>query len=81
MEVILRRQPRSGLEMQGSFQSFGSVRLPLSGKVDLSGGDDNWDDNWDTKAIYEGDLDYDKPGPPDIPALSYFQNTQFATPM
>ncbi|KAF6222171.1 hypothetical protein HO133_001257 [Letharia lupina] len=40
MQVILKRQPRTGIDMQGPVMGFGSVRLPLSGIVDLSGADD-----------------------------------------
>lgn len=40
MKVILKRQPRTGIDMQGNFMGFGSVRLPLSGVVDLSGAEE-----------------------------------------
>ena len=40
MQVILKRQPRSGIIMQGPFMSFGNLRLPVSGMVDLSGADE-----------------------------------------
>ena len=38
MQVILKRQPRAGIDMQGPpFMGFGSIRLPSGGFVDLSG--------------------------------------------
>lgn len=40
MQVILKRQPRPGIDMQGPFMGFGSIRLPLGGTVDLSGAED-----------------------------------------
>ena len=36
MQVILKRQPRAGMDMQGPFIGLGSIRLPSSGSVDLS---------------------------------------------
>lgn len=40
MQVILKRQPRTGIDMQGPFMGFGSIRQPSSGLVDLSGADE-----------------------------------------
>ena len=38
MQVILKRQPRVGIDMRGPpFMRFGSIRLPSGGFVDLSG--------------------------------------------
>ena len=47
MHVILKRQPRPGVDMQGPFMGFGSIGLPLSGTVDLSGAEDceKWSQN------------------------------------
>ena len=41
MQVILQRQPRAGIDMQGPFIGFGSIRLLSSGSVDLSVGCDS----------------------------------------
>ena len=41
MQVILQRQPRPGIVMQGPFIGFGNLRLPMSGFVDLSEDYDN----------------------------------------
>ena len=41
MQVILKRQPRTGVDMQGPFMAFGSIRLPSNGTVDLSGTDES----------------------------------------
>ena len=40
MLVILKRQPRPGISIQGPFLGFGNLRLPVNGIVDLSGADD-----------------------------------------
>lgn len=40
MQVILKRQPRAGIDMQGAFMGFGSLPLPSSGIVDLLGAED-----------------------------------------
>ena len=40
MQVILRRQTRPGITVQGSFVGFGNLRLPMSGVVDLSGAEE-----------------------------------------
>ncbi len=37
MHVILKRQARRGIDMRGLFIGVGSINLPLSGTVDLSG--------------------------------------------
>ena len=36
MQVILKRQPRPGVDMQGPFTDFSSIRLPSSGLIDDS---------------------------------------------
>ena len=40
MHVILKRHPRTSVNMQGPFMGIGDVGLPLSGIVDLSGADE-----------------------------------------
>lgn len=40
MQVILKRQARPGIVMQGPFMGFGNLRLPMSGVVDLSGAEE-----------------------------------------
>ena len=41
MQVILKRQTRAGIDMQGPpFMGIGSIRLPSAGFVDLSGAED-----------------------------------------
>ena len=40
MQVILRRQTRPGVIVQGQFVGFGNLRLPMNGVVDLSGADE-----------------------------------------
>ena len=47
MQVILKRQARAGVIIQGPFMGIGDVRLPLGGMVDLSGADDSekWSQN------------------------------------
>ena len=40
MQVILRRQTRPDVTVQGPFVGFGNLRLPMSGIVDLSGAEE-----------------------------------------
>ena len=40
MQVILKRQARPGVNIQGAFMGFGNFRPPMGGVVDLSGADD-----------------------------------------
>ena len=40
MQVILRRQTRPDVTVQGPFVGFGNLRLPVSGFVDLSGAEE-----------------------------------------
>ena len=44
MQAILKRRARKGIDDRGPFTSFGSIRLPLSGVVDLSGASGTEDD-------------------------------------
>lgn len=47
MHVILKRQPRADIDMQGPFIGFGNLHFPLSGLVDLSGAEESekWSHN------------------------------------
>ena len=40
MQVILRRQTRPGVAVQGPFVGFGNIRVPMNALVDLSGAED-----------------------------------------
>ena len=40
MQVILKRQPRTGIDMQGPFMGLSSIHQPSSGIVDLSGSEE-----------------------------------------
>ena len=60
MQVILKRQPRAGMDMQVPFMGIGSIRPPINGLVDLEYHYNwTWEANslstvWNTRTSAEG---------------------------